>query len=67
MTYEEFLLRNQRINESLDAIATRTANMAWAQSAHTDNPDFVELMKAQDFLLNESEKLLNAIMSSSGG
>lgn len=64
MTYEEFVLRNQRIGESLDAIAKRTANMAWVGSAHADNPDFVELMKAQDFLLASAEKLLDTLMAS---
>jgi len=66
MTYEEFMLRNQRISESLDAIARRTANMAWTGSAHSDNPDFVELMKAQDQLLAKAEKLLDSIIASSG-
>ena len=63
MTYEEFVLRNQRISESLDAIAKRTENMAWVGTAHSDNPDFVELMKAQDFLLASAEKLLDTIIA----
>lgn len=64
MTYEEFVLRNQRIRESLDAIANRTEKMAWVGTAHSDNPDFVELMKAQDFLLASAEKLLETIIGS---
>lgn len=65
MTYEEFVLRNQQISERLEAIARRTENMAWVGAAHSDNPDFVELMKAQDFLLAKAEKLLDAISASS--
>lgn len=38
MTYEEFVLRNQKISESLDAIAKRTANMAWVGTGHSNNP-----------------------------
>lgn len=65
MTYEEFVLRNQQISKSLDAIAERTANMAWVGTAHSNNPDFVELMKAQKFLLAKAEKLLDTIEASS--
>ncbi len=65
MTYQEFVLRNQQINESLDAIAKRTENMAWVGAAHSDNPDFVELMKAQEFLLAKAQELLHAIAVSS--
>ncbi|WP_329859271.1 hypothetical protein [Stenotrophomonas hibiscicola] len=67
MTYEEFVLRNQKISESLDAIAKRTANMAWVGTAHSNNPEFVELMKAQEVLILKAEQLLDAITASSKG
>lgn len=66
MTYEEFILRNQRISERLDEIAMRTENMAWTGSANAHNPNFVELMKAQEFLLNKAERLLDAMKVSAG-
>lgn len=67
MTYEEFVLRNQKISESLDAIAKRTANMAGVGTAHSYNPEFVELMKAQEVLILKAEQLLDAITTSSKG
>ena len=63
MTYEEFVLRNNRIRDSLEAIARRTENMAWSGSAHSNNPDFVALMQAQEFLLEKAEKLLDSMKS----
>lgn len=60
MTYEEFKRQNVRIAEKLQAIADRTVNMAWVGSAHPNNPEFVELMKAQVRLVEAADKLLRA-------
>lgn len=65
MTYQEFIIRNKQIHESLDAIAQRTENMAWIGTANSDNPDFAGLMKAQESLLDEARKILNSIATSS--
>ncbi|PLX61558.1 hypothetical protein [Sedimenticola selenatireducens] len=45
MEIDEYFSQTKRINEQLTRIADRTARMALAKSAHTDNPEFVELMK----------------------
>lgn len=66
MTYEEILQRNQIINQRLDQISTLTANMALVGSAHSMNPAFIELMQAQENLIQKSEKLLDEIKNSSG-
>lgn len=65
MTYEEFLQRNQIISQRLEKIAQRTANMAWVGTAHSGNPDFVELMQAQENLIKKAEKFIDEIQKSS--
>lgn len=60
MTHEEFVRQKGYINDRLDLIAKRTENMAWLEIANSNNPDFVELMKEQEHLLNAAEKLLDA-------
>ena len=59
MTLDEFVLRNKSIGERLDLIANRTANMAWLGIANSSNPAFVELMKAQQHLLDAADRLLS--------
>mgnify|MGYP001388177060 CR=1 FL=1 len=59
MDVKEFVERNTRIAAALDAVAKRMENMAWVGTAHTDNPDFVDLLNAQDFLIERAEKLLD--------
>ncbi len=58
MTREEFLAFNKSINDRLDLIAKRTANMAWMGTAHTDNSEFVELMRLQQQLLDAADRLI---------
>jgi hypothetical protein len=65
VTYEEFVLRNTRISAALARIADRTAAMAWVNSADSQNPEFVALMRAQDALIEAAEKLLSTYEESS--
>jgi predicted nucleic acid-binding Zn-ribbon protein len=62
MTFEEYLVKIRLINTRLDQISNRTAQMALVQSAHTDNPTFVDLMTAFDALINQSEDLTTKMM-----
>jgi len=61
LTYEEFKVRNQNISIALEAITERTANMAWGNSASTNNPEFRVLMERQEQLLAAAEKLLEQL------
>ena len=58
MTKEEFDFINQCINQKLDYISSRTANMAWLDIANSSNPDFLGLMNLQTALIEASDKLI---------
>ena len=64
MTYEDFKRQNILIAQKLQAIADRTVNMAWTGSAHPENLEFVELMRAQDHLIHAADKLLQTYSDS---
>ena len=59
MTYDDFLQRNKRITDTLDKIARRTESMALANCANSSNAEFVTIMRVQEKLFMDAEKLLN--------
>lgn len=58
MTKDEFYFKSKCINEKLDYISNCTTNMAWMDIAKTSNPEFSELMKLQQELIEVSDKLI---------
>ena len=58
MTKYEFDFKSKCINEKLDYISSCTANMAWKDIAKPSNPEFSELMKLQQKLIEASDKLI---------
>lgn len=62
MTFEEYQRRMKSINETLEAIAKRTANQAALGIADPSNPDFVELMKLHAKLCRETTEITEEMM-----
>jgi len=64
MDVEEYFTQTKHINEQLSMNADRTKNMSMVASAHTDNPEFVELMKKHNKLIQENIELHRQLLES---
>ncbi|MCB1882058.1 MAG: hypothetical protein KDI54_18715 [Gammaproteobacteria bacterium] len=59
---EEFNRRITIINERLQYISERTAQMARTGKAHSENQDFIDIMDAQDRLIKAADTLIENIL-----
>ena len=63
MSIEKFLRRNQMIAAHLKELATHREEMQWDGILHPVNPQFREMMQAQERLLNAVERVLDNLPS----
>ncbi len=59
MTVDKFTRRNQLIAERLAQLRQRGDQMQWDGIVHPVNPQFRDVMQAQERLLNALERLLD--------
>ncbi len=59
MTVEKFTRRNQIIAERLAQLRRRGEQMQWDGIVHPVNPQFRDVLQAQERLLNALERLLD--------
>ena len=59
MSIEKFLRRNQIIAAHLKELAAHREEMQWDGILHPVNPQFREMMQAQERLLNAVERVLD--------
>ena len=62
MTFQEYQQKNNAINQRLSQISEITSNMAFVNTANTDNPDFVQLIKEYYEKIRQSEELTKQMM-----
>ena len=66
MDIAEYNRRMKLIHDELSAIADRTKNQAWVNSANYSNPQFVALMRRHAELTRLSSELTNWMMDQLG-
>ncbi len=59
MTVDKFVRRNQIIAERLSQLRSRGDQMQWDGIVHPVNPQFRDVLQAQERLLNALERLLD--------
>mgnify|MGYP000111306077 CR=1 FL=1 len=63
MTVEKFLRRSQIISEHLKQLAGRSEQMQWDGIMHPVNPEFRDVLQAQERLLNALERLADGMVT----
>lgn len=64
MSFEEFNFKMALLHRRSQEIARMAMNMALVGSANSSNPYFVSLMKQQQKLIHESDRLLELVNTS---
>ncbi len=63
MTFDEYMEEIGRVHDQLQAIADRTANLAFLSIADQSNPSFVHLMQRHAQLTKLSSELTERMIS----
>lgn len=66
MTFEDYQKECYLINQRLDQISEKTGQMALANTANAENPDFVSLMKEYLEKTKASETMTEKMMQELG-